>query len=38
MLGDPKYALKEELNNYLSKTDANNNYASKRLGDSNICI
>lgn len=29
MLGDPKYALKEELNNYLSKTDANNNYAQK---------
>ena len=29
MLGDHKYALKEELNNYLSKTDANNNYAQK---------
>lgn len=29
ILGDPKYALKEELNNYLSKTDANNNYAQK---------
>ena len=29
MLGDPKYALKEELNNYLSKTDATNNYAQK---------
>lgn len=29
MLGDPKYALKEELNNYLSKTDAINNYAQK---------
>lgn len=29
MLEDPKYALKEELNNYLSKTDANNNYAQK---------
>ena len=29
MIGDPKYALKEELNNYLSKTDANNNYAQK---------
>ena len=29
MQGDPKYALKEELNNYLSKTDANNNYAQK---------
>ena len=29
MLGDPKYALKEELNNYLSKIDANNNYAQK---------
>lgn len=29
MLGDPKYALKTELNNYLSKTDANNNYAQK---------
>ena len=29
MLGDPKYALKEELNNYLSNTDAVNNYAQK---------
>lgn len=29
MLDDPKYALKEELNNYLSKTDATNNYAQK---------
>lgn len=29
MLGEPKYALKEELNNYLSKTDATNNYAQK---------
>ena len=29
MLGDPKYALKEDLNNYLSKTDATNNYAQK---------
>ena len=29
MIGDPKYALKTELNNYLSKTDANNNYAQK---------
>lgn len=29
MLGDPKYALKAELNNYLSKTDAANNYAQK---------
>ena len=29
MIGDPKYALKEELNNYLSKTDAVNNYAQK---------
>lgn len=29
MLGDPKYALKTELNNYLSKTDATNNYAQK---------
>jgi len=29
MLGDPKYALKEELNDYLSKTDATNNYAQK---------
>lgn len=29
MLGDPKYALKEELNNYLSNTDAINNYAQK---------
>jgi len=27
MLGDPKYALKTELNDYLSKTDATNNYA-----------
>ena len=29
MLGDPKYALKTELNNYLSNTDADNNYAQK---------
>ena len=29
MLGDPKYAYKTELNNYLSKTDAANNYAQK---------
>ena len=29
MLGDPKYALKTELNNYLSNTDAINNYAQK---------
>lgn len=29
MLGDPKYALKTELNNYLSTTDAVNNYAQK---------
>ena len=29
MLGDPKYALKAELNNYLSNTDAINNYAQK---------
>ena len=29
MLGDPRFALKTELNNYLSKTDANNNYAQK---------
>lgn len=29
MIGDPKYALKTELNNYLSKTDATNNYAQK---------
>lgn len=29
MLGDPKYALKTELENYLSKTDATNNYAQK---------
>lgn len=29
MLGDPKYALKTELNGYLSKTDATNNYAQK---------
>lgn len=29
MLGDPKYALKTELNDYLSKTDAKNNYAQK---------
>lgn len=29
MLGDPKYALKTELNNYLSNTDAANNYAQK---------
>lgn len=30
MLGDPEYALKTELNDYLSKTDATNNYAQKR--------
>ena len=29
MLGDPKYVLKTELNDYLSKTDATNNYAQK---------
>lgn len=29
MLEDPKYALKTELNDYLSKTDATNNYAQK---------
>ena len=29
MIGDPKYALKTELNDYLSKTDAINNYAQK---------
>ena len=29
MIGDPKYALKEELSNYLSNTDAINNYAQK---------
>lgn len=29
VLGDPKYALKEELSNYLSNTDAINNYAQK---------
>lgn len=29
MLGDPKYALKTELSDYLSKTDAANNYAQK---------
>ena len=29
MLEDPKYALKTELNNYLSNTDAVNNYAQK---------
>ena len=29
MLGDPKYALKTELSNYLSNTDAINNYAQK---------
>lgn len=29
MLGDPKYALKTELSDYLSKTDAVNNYAQK---------
>lgn len=29
MIGDPKYALKTELNDYLSKTDAVNNYAQK---------
>ena len=29
MLGDPKYALKTELDGYLSKTDAINNYAQK---------
>ena len=29
MLGDPKYALKTELSDYLSNTDATNNYAQK---------
>lgn len=29
MLGDPKYALKTELSDYLSRTDATNNYAQK---------
>ena len=29
MLGDIKYALKTELSDYLSKTDATNNYAQK---------
>ena len=29
MLSDPKYAYKTELNSYLSKTDAINNYAQK---------
>lgn len=29
MIGDPKYALKTELDNYLSKTDATNNYAQR---------
>ena len=29
MLGDLKYALKTELSDYLSKTDATNNYAQK---------
>ena len=29
MLGDVRYAYKTELNNYLSKTDATNNYAQK---------
>lgn len=29
MIGDLKYALKTELNDYLSKTDATNNYAQK---------
>ena len=29
MLGDPKYALKTELSNYLSNADAINNYAQK---------
>lgn len=29
MIGDPKYALKTELNNYLNKTDANDHYAQK---------
>ena len=29
MIGDPKYALKTELNNYLSRNDANNHYAQK---------
>lgn len=29
MLGDPKYALKTELSNYLTNTDAVNNYAQK---------
>lgn len=29
MIGDPKYALKTELSNYLSNADAINNYAQK---------
>lgn len=29
MIGDVKYALKTELNDYLTKTDATNNYAQK---------
>ena len=29
MLGDPKYALKTELKNYLSKTDAETDYSKK---------
>ena len=29
MIGDPKYALKTELSNYLSTNDANSNYAQK---------
>ena len=29
MIGDPKYALKTELNNYLSRNDANAHYAQK---------
>ena len=29
VLEDPKYALKSELNDYLSRTDATNNYAQK---------
>lgn len=29
MIGDPKYALKTELNDYLSRNDANNHYAQK---------
>lgn len=29
MIGDPKYALKTELNNYVSKTDAETSYSKK---------